>query len=238
MLTPGSRLRAVTFDFWSTLFVAGDLDARRAQRLAPVLDAPEGDVRQAVAHGRALQDTAWRAGREWGGAPRLADLLLHAFRAPAERRAALIELIELGGDDRPVQGALAVVVELRRAGIRLGLISDTGFIPGRGLRLLLSSAGLLQHFEPVALAFSNEVGVPKPDPRMFLTALAGLSVEPVAAVHVGDIRRTDIAGARAVGMGAVRFAGHNPEGGEGPEADAVITDLSELPSVLGLSSVA
>jgi putative hydrolase of the HAD superfamily len=231
------RPRAVTFDFWSTLFVAGDLDGVRARRLAPWLEAPEADVRQAVADGFALHHAAWGNGREWGGAAGLADLLLRRFPRRCRQREELIELIEvsgIGGGERPVDGALAVVGELRQAGIRLGVVSDTGFTPGRVLRQFLARAGLLEHFEPAAMAFSNEVGVPKPDPRMFRAALIGLGVEPAAAVHVGDLRRTDVAGARAAGMGTVRFAGHNPDGGDGPEADAVITSLSDLPAALGL----
>jgi putative hydrolase of the HAD superfamily len=231
------RPRAVTFDFWSTLFVTGDLDGVRARRLAPWLKAPETEVRQAVADGFALHNAAWRVGRDWGGARGLADLLLQRFPARAGERAELIDLIEvsgIGGGERPVEGALAIVRELSRAGLRLGVVSDTGFTPGRVLPGFLSQAGLLDHFEPAALAFSNEVGVPKPDPRMFRAALAGLGVGPSAAVHVGDLRRTDVAGARAAGMGTVRFAGDNPDGGDGPEADAVITSLFELPVALGL----
>lgn len=52
-------------------------------------------------------------------------------------------------------------------------------------------------------------------------------------VHVGDLRRTDVAGAKAVGMGTVRFRGVHDDDSEGPEADAVIDHLHELVSLLG-----
>lgn len=46
------------------------------------------------------------------------------------------------------------------------------------------------------------VGWEKPDPRTFFAALEPLEVEPGRAIHIGDQPLSDIAGARAVGMGA------------------------------------
>jgi FMN phosphatase YigB (HAD superfamily) len=86
------------------------------------------------------------------------------------------------------------------------------------------------------------VGVYKPDAAIFRDCLAGLSVDdPVGVVHVGDLRRTDVAGARALGMATVRFRGvvedDVPEEGDddGPEADHVIDRLAELPALLGVA---
>jgi FMN phosphatase YigB (HAD superfamily) len=106
---------------------------------------------------------------------------------------------------------------------------------GRVLRERLQRAGLLRHFEPGSLAFSDEVGVTKPRPEMFLTALRALGSKPGDAAHVGDLRLTDIAGARALGMRAVRYRGFNDDRGEGPEGDVVIDDYRELPGALGLA---
>src|SRR5207249_2916452 len=83
-------------------------------------------------------------------------------------------------------------------------------------------AALIEHFEPAALVFSDEVGVYKPDPRIFQAALGALGAEPSEAAHVGDLRFTDVAGARAVGMRAIRFSGGRDDEADGPEADVVI----------------
>jgi FMN phosphatase YigB (HAD superfamily) len=48
------------------------------------------------------------------------------------------------------------------------------------------------------------------------------------------MRRTDIAGARGLGMRAIRFRGFSDDTGDGPEADLVLDDLSGLPEALGL----
>jgi len=52
---------------------------------------------------------------------------------------------------------------------------------------------------------------------------------------VGDRRRTDVAGARALGMVSVRYAGWSDDPAEnGPEADHVLTHHRDLCAVLGL----
>ena len=66
---------------------------------------------------------------------------------------------------------------------------------------------MLGHFEYTY--FSNEHGISKPDARAFLHALEEIDTRPSEAAHVGDIQRTDIAGAQAAGMSAVHFVGAN-----------------------------
>ncbi len=235
MLTPA----AVTFDFWNTLFLPGELALRlRARRLALRLRASEEAVHAVLVEGMHRQTAEWRAGRCWG--PReLARMLLDHFQVERRYRGLeqLTRLIEASGTGvgaRPVAGAHDAVESLRLAGIRLGVISDTGLSPGRALRGLLRRAGMLQGFVPAALTFSDEVGVPKPNPRIFQVALQALGVEPREAVHVGDLRATDVAGARAMGMGSVRFKGCHDDGGDGPEANVVIARLADLAAVLGI----
>ncbi len=54
------------------------------------------------------------------------------------------------------------------------------------------------------LIFSAEVGIMKPDARIFHLALSVLGVEPAEAVFVDDFAH-NIEGARAVGMQAIQF---------------------------------
>ena len=231
---------AVTFDFWNTLFRSGEGAAPqvRARRLAPWLRTSEAAVQAALVEGFERHVAEWRAGRHWG-AREFARELLNRFSVDGRfgRLDELTRLIEISGvglGERPVDGAREVVEKLRGAGVKLGVISDTGFSPGRVLRGFLARAGLLHRFERAALTFSDEVGVPKPNPRIFQAALDGLGVEPKLAVHVGDLRATDVAGARAMGMGAVRFMGCYNDGSGGPEANLVISRLEDLPAALDI----
>ena len=67
--------------------------------------------------------------------------------------------------------------------------------------------------------------------------MAGLGVDdPAEIAHVGDGRRTDVAGALAMGMVAVRatwFADRGPE--TGPEAHHVAATIGDVPALLDLT---
>src|SRR5262249_29692630 len=82
--------------------------------------------------------------------------------------------------------------------------------------------------------FSDEVGHYKPSPQIFEAALSSLEATPGAAMHVGDLRRTDIAGAAALGMRTVRYrALHDDPGLDGEvEADVLLDDHRDLPGIV------
>jgi FMN phosphatase YigB (HAD superfamily) len=114
--------------------------------------------------------------------------------------------------------------------------------PSVTLRAHLTDRGLLGYFDH--WSFSDEVGVYKPDPAIFRHALAGLSqaagrdIAPAEAAHVGDLRRTDIAGARAMGMTAVRYTGvFDDDSQPEPEGHHVVDDHRRLPGILDLVEV-
>lgn len=131
-----------------------------------------------------------------------------------------------------VDGALDTLKALNSASIGLGLICDTGFTPSRVVRQFLDEAGLLDFLE--VQCFSDEVGVPKPGNEIFAKALAGLGVRPPESLHVGDLRRTDIAGAHDVGMHAARFRGIHDDKSGGAEAEMVFDRHDQILDALGL----
>lgn len=155
----------------------------------------------------------------------LRDELIEAFCSVGSEA----ELLTVGG----IEGALGA---LGARGIRVGIICDVGLMPSALLREHLELHGLLGYFDH--WSFSDEVGAYKPDPQIFEHALAGLGgIDPQRAAHVGDRRRTDIAGATAMGMQAIRLAAvfDDNDEAQGPSGDAVITDYDQLLSALGLT---
>lgn len=68
----------------------------------------------------------------------------------------------------------------------------------RRLRTILEGHGLAQRFE--GMIISSEVGVSKPHPRIFLTAMAKAGVEAQHCLHVGDDEKADIGGATHMGI--------------------------------------
>lgn len=234
-------VRAVTFDFWQTLFVPGGGVAGRAEAVKALVgqrrpDLPEAEVEGALRAATEENNRRWRSGAHFGSAGILGHIVATlGLDLDAAERERLVELIEDPPLDREipvVPGAPDAVRRLKQRGLRLGIVSDTGLRPGRLLRRQLAEAGILECFEPAALAFSDEVGVPKPHPLIFEAALRGLDVPPSEAVHVGDLRFTDVAGARGVGMRVIRFNGWADDPEEGPEADAVVSSYGELDGAL------
>ena len=103
--------------------------------------------------------------------------------------------------------------------------------PSTILRAHLDRHGVLELFDH--WSFSDEVGWYKPDRRIFEHALEGLGgVAPDRAAHVGDIRRTDVAGALGMGMVAVRYCGISDDTEPGPEGDVVVDDHADLAALL------
>lgn len=234
---------AVTFDFWNTLYthdLSGENPVTELRRNALTaalnecgVDPSPDEVRQAYRSGFDAYVEAWRSGRQFGAV----DHTLHIFAifgvTPRDgivgRTATRLEDLGLRALIGPLPGARRVLAKLHARGVKIGLISDTGLTPGRVVRTFLERDGFLPFFS--ALTFSDETGYPKPEPRMFLATLDALGAAPEGAAHIGDTPHTDIAGAKGVGMGSIRFAGVS-DVEEPPEADAVVRSYEELPVLL------
>jgi putative hydrolase of the HAD superfamily len=233
---------AVTFDCWSTLLYEPEPLRSFEPRVQAVARAAKNAGKSVDDEtARLALDSAWgRHSVRWndGQGSTAHDIAVWALEALDIREtevaldlgAALGE-VSLGSNVLALDGARDALARLNSIGIRTALICDTGFTPGRIIRVLLERVGLLEHLE--VCIFSDEVGVPKPHRRMFEAALVPLEVCPKNAVHVGDLRRTDIAGARAAGMRAVRLRWHYDDDSEHPEADAVADSHAHLLEILG-----
>jgi HAD superfamily hydrolase (TIGR01509 family) len=71
------------------------------------------------------------------------------------------------------------------------------------------------------------IGYEKPDPRTYHAALEPLGVAPERAVHVGDQPRSDVVGARSVGMGAVLIDRYERHNGTAIPTVGSLTELAE-----------
>jgi len=124
---------------------------------------------------------------------------------------------------------LATLDRLRAGGKRLGLVSNLTLLPSL-VREDLDRMSLGSRLD--ATVFSSEVGVRKPDPRIFREALDRLGSDPAATVFVGDRLYDDIGGAQAVGMRAVLTRQFRQEEDPEYQPDAVIEHLADLPGTL------
>ena len=124
----------------------------------------------------------------------------------------------------PFEDTVGALAELRDNGYQLGIISNLR----RDMDELCQKLGLSQYLDFVLN--SADAGAEKPSAPIFLEALQRATVAPEEAVHVGDQHRSDVLGARAVGMYAVLL----DRGGwyAGVNDCTKIASLDELPLVL------
>ncbi len=120
------------------------------------------------------------------------------------------------------EDALPVLEELRRAQVRIGLVSN-------GIRDLTEFVAH-HRLDVDAIVDSRSHGRVKPHPTIFEAALERLGASPAEAVMVGDSLEEDIEGARALGMRAILIDREDRH----PEIEPRLTDLYGLPAALGL----
>jgi putative hydrolase of the HAD superfamily len=235
---------AVTFDCWNTLLRERDWREAHKRRVDGLLHAArDGGVRSSRKQAEEAFDRAWQRHMDlWeqgvaSGAREVAGWAMGGLGAPTrgpalERLVAVFEYASHSWFVLPVDGAVVTVERLARAGVPCALFCDTGLTRGRVVRQHLARLGLLAGLR--AQLFSDEVGVPKPSPRIFQAALEALGVRAAGAFHVGDLRRTDVAGAREVGMGSIRLRAVFDDPADLPEADRVVSSHAELRVTLGV----
>ena len=236
-------LKVVTFDFWNTLFVDHSGKLRKDMRATFLREelAAVGIARSSPAlydglsAGYRYFDDIWHNEMR---TPRLAEILEAVFSdlgvsPPQETKDRIADafealIIELPPDLVP--GASETLRELSQR-FTLAIVCDTAYTPGRTLRKLLDREGLTECFDH--FCFSDEMGMSKPDPRIFRAVLEKSGARGPDAAHVGDMERTDIAGAHAAGMWALLFCGANSHDAASTTADAIVERFVDLPTALG-----
>ncbi len=228
---------AVSFDYWNTL-VAGPQGVLSGMRREAVLGALRADGVEVAAEALdghleaawSLHVDAWEDGRSFHPVDAANSVAEAIEGLDAGGRERVADAFLGAGESAPLElapNAAETVRALSAAGVRLGIVCDVGLTGSAHLRAFLDRQGLLGHFD--GWAFSDDVGHFKPAPEIFSHMLDRLGVEPGAEVwHVGDLRRTDVAGARAAGLTAVRYRGVNDDRSDLADADRVIDDLAEL----------
>jgi putative hydrolase of the HAD superfamily len=120
------------------------------------------------------------------------------------------------------EDVLPVLDELRRAGLKIGLVSN-------GARDL-GSFVVHHRLDVDAAVGSREHGWTKPHETIFRAALERLGVQPEEAAMVGDSLEDDVDGARALGMRAFLVDREDRY----PGVEGRLPDLYGLPAALGL----
>jgi putative hydrolase of the HAD superfamily len=235
--------RALTFDYWDTIYDGVAVAERAELRVAAV-------HRLFAALGRSLSDrelldayeaSGTEAHRWWKEE--------HRGYTTAERIRWMLRQLGIERPDdcehvsaacRAVDAALlrhppallpGAIETIRALAVRfpLAIISDTGFASGQAQDALLERDGLLELF-PVRI-YSMDIGHAKPRPEPFESAVRALGVRAGEAMHIGDIERTDVRGALGAGLRAAR-CDVMPRRRGASEAELVFREYGELEEYL------
>ena len=182
-------IRGIFFDFGGVLVRTEDKIPRA--RLAESLGLSVREIEQIVFEGdSAVQATigAIPEAQHWQDVT--ARLGLPESELPRLRQEFF------GGDDWDRE--LFDFLHALRRTHKVGLISNAW----TGLRKVIANHGFTESFD--VMIISAEVGVAKPDARIYRLALEKLGVAPQEAVFVDDVG-ANVDSARAVGMQAIQF---------------------------------
>ena len=116
---------------------------------------------------------------------------------------------------------LTVLPTLKKRELILGLLTNLA----RDMDYICNRLGLEPYIDFVVT--SQEVGVDKPNPPIFLAALERAGVNASEAIHVGDQYRFDVVGARGVGIAPILIDRYN-----------LHPEVSDCPRIHSLSEVA
>jgi FMN phosphatase YigB (HAD superfamily) len=231
-------ITAITFDFWNTLYrAAAYARPLRLRFLFEVfarnqIDVTPDQVDEAEEVARNEWNRIWRDDYRTPSSAEWVRWMLEALmiQLPPDDFGALAvcfdrSLLDANPGPTLLDSAAETIRRLARR-YRLGIISDAGLSSGRTLREFLSRDQMIDCF--TCLTFSDELGVSKPHARAFLSTLAGLHTEPHEAVHLGDLTRSDIGGAKAVGMKAVRLVAGYDDPDRSVAPDAIVHSYAEF----------
>ena len=87
--------------------------------------------------------------------------------------------------------------DLSQAGTRLGVITH-GWTVKQAEKLV--RLGIVPFLDPKAVFISDQIGINKPNPKLYVTALADLGLPAHEVMYVGDSPEHDIAPPRSIGM--------------------------------------
>jgi len=189
-------IRAVLFDFG--LVLSGPPDPLARRRMETILNTTHPDLRAAYWRHRDDYDLGvldgvgfWRTvGAELG-------------HPPTDEELARLLQADVDLWTQPNQPMIGWAAALQRGGITTGILSNMGDAMEAGI---LNRFPWLERFSH--RTFSHQLGVAKPDTRIYRHAIAGVGEPPDATLFIDD-RIENVEGARAVGLHALQYPSHD-----------------------------
>ena len=225
------NIKAILFDVDETLFdrdtaqyLVLDVIVKRLPGIFSGIDME--NITRAFLESDAITTTEFNEGAPSEGLrDRRSCLFLNALDLPEDYAPLITNMYvsEYPKVKAAVPGAITTVRKLAKS-YKLGVVSkDVQYQK-------LETLGLRSFFSCIVL--SDEVGVRKPDPGIFIFATSHLQLEPLECLYVGDSYSHDVIGARKVGM---QVCWYNPKNkkpaNHSTQPDFIINSLEELTGI-------
>ncbi len=244
MQEPNSMIKAVLFDFGETLVNFGQVSttrlfrqsARMSYDFLKALDQPLGNF-------------------EWYCWRNLISLRLrHLFTNMVGRDFDALKVLRKSNEKRGVRlddkqwrelvwiwyepltkvswvetGTKQMLTELKKMGLKLGIVSNT-FVHASSLEKHLQQLSILDFFD--VRLYSYQFNFRKPDLRIFETAAQRIGEEFKKTLFIGDRIDKDIKPALGAGMYAVLKEAYTNVGQKTPKGAWKINQLAELPALI------
>jgi putative hydrolase of the HAD superfamily len=121
---------------------------------------------------------------------------------------------------------MSTVHRLKKAGFRLGMVSDSDGTPGMKMKRIRRQP-FLKYLETIVVAGEDTPNV-KPSRRPFTLVAEQLGLRPRNCVYIGDNPNTDIQGAKGVGMMMILLKRRGPKGGHPDHLARSLSDAARL----------
>ena len=179
-------IRGVIFDFWGTL-AFNDMGVKRHEEITNII-------------GESNKETWNDLRRKWWGINNISDD--EFFKTLCQKCNLSENLVPRLIKTWNIQNAhvhlykntIETLQKLKDDGYKIGLISNT--LPNT--RYVLKRFDLEKYFDTIIL--SPEVGLSKPDKRIYEIAINNLNLKPQELLFIGDEYQADVQGPRSVGI--------------------------------------
>ena len=191
-----------------TAYLSRSLDEARERKITEMVEVPLYETLETCFH---------RYGYDFGE-----DLVIDSMNAFYQT---LLDTRKL------IPGAVEMLGRVKDRGLLVGLVSDVAWgLPSEYPLKDMKHFQLDPYFDD--MVFSTDVGLRKPNPRIFKIALWNLGVKPADSAFIGNSLQADVRGAQGVGMLAILKDSKYYQHDANIIPDAKIADWSELDSLL------
>jgi putative hydrolase of the HAD superfamily len=221
----GMTVRAVIFDWGGTLTPWHAVDHEELWLSVCERHYPAADAAAVAAAARTAEMELWELAESAQHSSTLDAVFARAgITASADFLSSYYEAWDPHTLTDP--DAAPLLRELRRRGIKIGVLSNTMW-PRAAHEQIFIRDEILDLID--GAVYTSEIPWVKPHPEAFRAAMRAIGVtEPAGCVFVGDRPYDDVHGAKNAGMRAVLVPNSDVPAFEATEPDAVISRLSEL----------